>query len=106
MKTLELNKALRPLAEYAAGLGAGGLVLTSGKRPVAALVSLEGLGNGRLPLGLNPAFLEIVRRARAEIRRGKVQSLEQVKWQLICKPSRRVHSKGFAAGPVPRRRRG
>ena len=96
MKTLELRNASRPLAEYAAALGAGSLVLTSGKRPVAALVSLKGTGRGGLPLGMNPVFLEIVRRARAEVRRGKVVSLEDVKKELRGKTARR--SRPRAAG--------
>ena len=105
MKTLELNKASRPLAEYVAGLDSGGLVLTSGKRAVAALVSLEGVGKGGIPLGMNPVFLEIVRRARAEIRRGKVVSLEQVKKQLFRKVPRRNRPAGSSIEPVRQRRR-
>jgi hypothetical protein len=88
MKTLELCNASRSLAEYAANLGAEGLVLTSRRRPVAALVSLKRTGGKRLPLGLNPVFMEIIRRARAEVRRGRVTSLRSLRAQLRRKPRR------------------
>jgi PHD/YefM family antitoxin component YafN of YafNO toxin-antitoxin module len=92
MKTLELSDASRSLAEYAANLGAEGLVLTSRHRPVAALVSLKGAGRKKLPLGLNPVFMEIIRRARAEVRRGRVTSLRSLRAQLRRKPRRRARA--------------
>ena len=42
MKTLELKKASKALADYATHLGSESIVLTSNKKPVAALVSLKG----------------------------------------------------------------
>ena len=35
-------------------------------------------------LSLNPAFMKIIRRARAEVRRGEVYSLKQVKQELLA----------------------
>ena len=100
MKTLELKKASKALADYATHLGSESIVLTSNKRPVAALVSLKGVERESLSLSLNPAFLKIIRRARAEVRRGEVYSLEQVKEELLAeteglsKPLRRTRRKG------------
>jgi PHD/YefM family antitoxin component YafN of YafNO toxin-antitoxin module len=82
VKTLELKNASKPLADYAAKLGVEGLVITSRKKPVAALVSLKDADLEGLSLSMNPAFLEIIRQARAEIRRGKVVSLKQIKQAL------------------------
>ena len=82
MRTLELKDASKPLAEYAAGLGDGGIILTSKKKPVAALVSVKGADSESLALSMNPTFLKLIRRARAEVKRGKVISLQQVKQQI------------------------
>ena len=83
MKTLELRKASKALADYAANLGSESIVLTSNKKPVAALVSLKDVDRESLSLSLDPAFMKIIRRARAEVRRGEVYSLEQVKREML-----------------------
>ena len=84
MKTLELKKASKALADYATHLGSESIVITSNKKPVAALVSLQGVERESLSLSLNPAFMKIIRRARAEVRRGEVYSLKQVKEELLA----------------------
>ncbi len=94
MKTLELRKASKPLADYAAKLGAESIVITSNNKPVAALVSLTDPDRESLSLSLNPAFMRIIRRARAEVRRGKVFSLDQVKHELLTEaaaPKKALH---------------
>ena len=83
MKTLELSKASKTLADYAANLGAESIVVTSNKKAVAALVSLKNVDRESLSLSLDPAFLRIIRRARAEVKRGDVYSLEQVKREML-----------------------
>jgi PHD/YefM family antitoxin component YafN of YafNO toxin-antitoxin module len=99
MKTLELKKASKALADYATHLGSESIVITSNKKPVAVLVSLQGSEPESLPLSLNPAFMKIIRRARAEVKRGEVYSLKQVKQELLAetggpdKPSHRPRRK-------------
>ena len=83
MKTLELRKASKTLADYAANLGSESIVVTSNKKPVAALVSLKDVDRESLSLSLDPAFMRIIRSARAEVRRGDVHSLEQVKREML-----------------------
>ena len=83
MKTLELKKASKALADYATHLGSEPIVITANKKPVAVLVSLQGAERESLPLGLNPAFLKIIRRARAEVKRGEFYSLKQVKQETL-----------------------
>lgn len=85
MRTLELKKASRPLSDYATHLGSDSIVITSNRKPVAALVSLRGVERESLSLSVNPAFMKIIRRARAEVRRGEVYSLDQVKQELLAK---------------------
>ncbi len=88
MKTLELKKASKALADYATNLGSESIVITSNKKPVAALVPLKGVERESLSLSLNPAFLKIIRRARAEVRRGEVYSLNQVKQEMLPETAR------------------
>ena len=83
MKTIDLEKASKPLADYAANLGSESIVVTSNRKPVAALVPLKDVDHESLSLSLDPAFLRIIRRARAEVRRGEVYSLEQVKREML-----------------------
>ncbi|MGQ0655828.1 MAG: hypothetical protein ACT4P4_26820 [Betaproteobacteria bacterium] len=84
MKTLELKDALKPLSDYAAELGSEGIVLTSKNKPVAALVSVKGADTQSLALGMSPTFWKLIRRARAEVKRGKVVTLHQVKQALAA----------------------
>ncbi len=83
MKTLELRKASKALADYAAHLGSEPIVVTANNKPVAALVSLKDVDRESLSLSLDPAFMKIICRARAEVRRGNVYSLEQVKREML-----------------------
>ena len=95
MKTLELRKASKTLADYAANLGSESIVVTSNRRPVAALVSLKDVDRESLSLSLDPAFLRIIRHARAEVRRGDVYSLEEVKREMLTAdaPKKALHRK-------------
>ncbi len=83
MKTLDLQDASKPLADYAVKLGSDSIVITLNNKPVAALVSLKGVERESLALSLHPTFRRIIRRARAETKRGKVFSLEQIKAELL-----------------------
>ncbi len=77
-----MNNASKPLVEYAARLGDEGIVFTSRKKPVAALVSVKGADAESLALSMNARFMKLIRRARAEVSRGKVVSLERVKQDI------------------------
>lgn len=94
MKTLELKNASKPLIEYATRLGDEGIVLTSKNKPVAALVSVKGADAESLALSMNAGFMKLIRRARAEITRGKVVSLERVKRDIAAEaaaPNKALH---------------
>ncbi len=99
MKTLELDKASKPLADYASDLGADSLVITSNKKPVAALIPIKDADRESLALSLSPQFGKIIRRARAEAKKGSVFSLKQVK-QELSKDS----EPGRVGTTIPRRR--
>ncbi len=87
MKTVELRNASKSLADYAAELDSESLVITSNKKPVAALVSLKGTDRESLALSLSPDFAKIIRRARSESKGGKVFSLDQIKAELLKTPA-------------------
>jgi len=99
MKTLELKDASKPLSDYAARLDAEGIVLTSKKKPVAALVSIKGADKETLALSMSATFGKLIRRARAEVKRGRVVSLKQLKQELATyraapnRPSHRTRRK-------------
>src|SRR5262249_33447009 len=82
MKIVELENASRPLADYASDLGSDPLLITSHKKPVAALVPIEDVDQESLALALSPQFGKIIRRARAEVKKGKVFSLKQVRQEM------------------------
>lgn len=98
MKTLELEKASKPLADYASDLGADSLVITSNKKPVAALIPIKDADPESLALSLSPQFGKIIRRARTEAKKGSVFSLKQVKEELS------KNSEPGRVGTIPRRR--
>ena len=79
MKTIKLSTASRTLAEYAADLGDEIVVLTDRNKPVAAIVPLKGVDRESILLSGHPAFLRIIRRSRAELRRGRTISLADMK---------------------------
>jgi PHD/YefM family antitoxin component YafN of YafNO toxin-antitoxin module len=83
LKTLELRNAQKPLAEYTADLDSESIVITSNRKPVAALVSVKGIDRESLALSLSPDFAKIIRRARSEAKRGEVFSLDEVKRELL-----------------------
>ena len=108
MKTLELQEASKPLADYAVKLGSGSIIITSNNKPVAALVSLKGAERESLALSLHPAFRRIIRRARAETKRGEVFSLEQIKAELLTEteaPAAHEQPTRTAKPPATRKKR-
>ncbi|MBM4044240.1 MAG: hypothetical protein FJ279_03935 [Planctomycetes bacterium] len=83
MKTIELTAATRPLSEYAKEFGDDVVVLTSHRKPVAAIVSLRNVDKESLSLSTNPEFMEIIGKARAEFKAGKKLTLAQMKREVL-----------------------
>ena len=99
MKKVTLAEASRPLAQYASELKDDIVVVTQGRRPVAALVPLKNVDRESLALSTHPAFMNLMRRARAEFVAGRTVSLEgmRARVQRMRPPKRRLP-------PAPRRR--
>jgi len=79
MKTIEISKASKPLSEYAKELDDEIIVITSNKKPIAAIVSLKNVDKETLSLSTNPEFLEIIEKAREEFNTGKKLSFDEMK---------------------------
>ena len=82
MITLDISQATRPLADYTRELGEDMMVLTSGSKAVAAIVSLKSVDWESISLGANPEFMAIIENARREFKEGKRISFEEMKNQF------------------------
>ncbi len=65
MKTLEMDKATAPLAEYARDINKEPVVLTVKGKPVAALVPIENADLETVTLSTHPQFLALIERSRS-----------------------------------------
>jgi len=67
MKVIEKADATATLAEYAAEIESGPVIVTSEGRPVAALVPIENTDLETVSLSTNRDFLELIERSRARV---------------------------------------
>jgi hypothetical protein len=102
MKRLSLAQASQSLAKYAAGLKNDIVVVTKGRRAVAALVPLKNVDRESLALSAHPEFLGLVKKARAEISAGRSLSLEEVRARVL--PKRRASNLRLQRTALTRRR--
>ena len=85
MKTIQLSRASRPLAEYARELKDDIVVLTDAKGPVAAIVPLKAVDRESLALSAHPEFLELIQRSRAQFAAGQTLSFDEMKEAVLPK---------------------
>ena len=77
MKIIEQTDATASLADYAADIGSGPLVVTSHGQPVAALVPIHNADVETVALSTNPEFLDLIERSRVRARaEGGIPSAE------------------------------
>jgi antitoxin (DNA-binding transcriptional repressor) of toxin-antitoxin stability system len=67
MKIIEKADATRTLADYAAEIASGPLVVTHQGQPVAALVPIENADLETVALSTNRQFLDLIERSRARV---------------------------------------
>ncbi|MBI4583918.1 MAG: hypothetical protein HY717_07825 [Planctomycetes bacterium] len=79
MKTIEISKATKPLSYYTKNLKGEIVLLTSHKKPIAAIVSLKRFDKEFIALGIDPEFMRLIEKARAEFKEGKRLSLAEIK---------------------------
>jgi prevent-host-death family protein len=77
MKVVEKSDATASLAEYAAEIANGPIIVTSQGQPVAALVPIENTDLETACLSTNPQFLDLIERSRASVQaEGAISSGE------------------------------
>jgi antitoxin (DNA-binding transcriptional repressor) of toxin-antitoxin stability system len=89
LATIEIAEAAAALAEFARRAGTEPVILTEDGKPLAALVSLEGVDAETLALATNPRFIEIVQESRQSLRAEGGLSSDAVRRELEVKPRRR-----------------
>jgi len=82
VKTIEMDKATRPLGECARDAGSEPLVVTEGGKPVAVLLPLENADLETASLSTNAGFLELIERSRSRLSEEDGLSSEEVRQQL------------------------
>jgi hypothetical protein len=102
MRKLSLAQASRSLAKYAAELKNDIVVVTKGKRAVAALVPLKNVDRESLALSTLPEFFALVKKARAEIATGRTLSLEGMRARVL--PRRKASNPRLQRRALSRRR--
>jgi prevent-host-death family protein len=77
MRVIEKTEATATLAEYAEEIGKGPVIVTSGGRPVAALVPIENADLETAAPSTNRQFIDLIERSRARVRaEGGISSEE------------------------------
>ena len=80
MKIVETVDASGSLADYAAQIGAGPVIVTNHGQPVAALVPIENADFETVTVGTSPGFLDLIERSRSSVRNaGAISSGEMRK---------------------------
>ncbi len=82
MKTLELDKARKPLAEYARRVKREPVIVTVDGKPLAALIGLGGADMETVSLSNRPRFLDLIERSRASIKTRGGISVEEMRHRL------------------------
>jgi antitoxin (DNA-binding transcriptional repressor) of toxin-antitoxin stability system len=82
MKVIERANATASLAEYAAEISKGTVIVTDQGQPVAALVAIENTDLETASLSTNPKFLELIERARSRARTEGGISSEEMRRRL------------------------
>jgi len=92
VKKLALASAVRPLADYVADLRDETVLLTEGRRAVAAIVPLRNVDRESLALSQHPEFLELIARSRAELAAGQTVPWDEMKRRVLPKRSPNTRS--------------
>src|SRR5262249_60793886 len=77
VKTIEMSEATAPLAEFAGRARTEPILVTSGGKPIAALVPLENADLETVTLSTNEKFLALIERSRvAQTTQGGISAAE------------------------------
>jgi len=94
MRTVELEEATAPLAEYARRARREGVVVTLRGRPLATVQAVpEHADWESLAIGMHPKFLEIMEQSRRAHREQGGISPDEMRRHFGIKPKRKARSK-------------
>lgn len=82
MKTLDVKKATKPLADYARGLGEGTLLVVKNGKPLAVLSSAEGMDAESISLANNPKFARIIHKSRLRHQKEGGVGIDEIRKRL------------------------
>ncbi|NUM80407.1 type II toxin-antitoxin system prevent-host-death family antitoxin [bacterium] len=82
MKTLELDKAKKTLAEYAKKVKKEPVIITIDGKPLAALVGISGTDLETVSLSNNPKFLDLIERSRTNLKSEGGISIAEMRRRL------------------------
>lgn len=83
MKTVEISTASKSLSDYAKQLDNEIILLTSHKKPIAAIVSLKNADAESLSLSSHPEFMKIIQKSRKNFKTGKKLTLREMKREVL-----------------------
>jgi hypothetical protein len=92
VREVKLSRATRPLADYVADLRDEPVLLTEGRKAVAAIIPLRNVDRESLILSQHPEFLKLIARSRADFAAGRTISLSEMKQRVLAKtsPNKRI----------------
>jgi len=92
VRKVELSTAIRPLADYVAGLRDEPVLLTKGRKAVAAIIPLRNVDRESLALSQHPEFLDLIAGSRADFAAGRTISFGEMKRRVLAKrsPNKRI----------------
>lgn len=94
MRTVEMEQATAPLAEYARRARKEGVVVTVRGKPVATVTAVpRGADWESLAVGMHPKFLAIMEHSRREHRERGGISPDEMRKHFGIKPKRKARSK-------------
>ncbi len=82
MKTLELKKATKTLANYAKSVDREAVLVLRNGKPMAVLSSARGMDAESISLANNPRFLAVIEKSRARHKAEGGISTEEVRRRL------------------------
>lgn len=82
MKTLELERATKTLADYAKSVDREAVLVLRNGRPMAVLSSARGMDAESISLANNPRFVAIIEKSRARHNAEGGVSTEEVRQRL------------------------
>ncbi|MBT8420283.1 MAG: type II toxin-antitoxin system prevent-host-death family antitoxin [Gammaproteobacteria bacterium] len=82
MRTMDISEATASLSEYARVVAAEPVVITSGGKPLMALLDVRDTDLETFSLSTNPEFMEIIRQSRERHEKERGISSEEMRRRL------------------------